>query len=335
MSESAAGRSPSGPNGSGYDPEVARAAAEAMSDEMETVRRPSLPLFEDLMAEVAAAKPDVVEGFHLRALKQITPNLLMQHQMVFTRVPVPVFGEAPRTQPHSSYNFGAIFLPSAQRPQTMVRADVDGDFNNNCRFSFDIKPWLVVKTQMQLMNAMGGMGRDDPSGFDLALQAQRDKWNAKVSIGTGGMYQANVLGQITRNIALGGEAFYYSVQRVSGYSLGGRATWGPHTIVGQWLPGNGSINVSWLRKYSDKVNLWSTLEISKGGGRGEATCTAGYDAAFRLARVRGSMDSQGVMRLTLEERLMPSLTLALSAEVDHGSRDHKFGIGVSFENAPA
>lgn len=59
--------------------------------------------------------------------------------------------------------------------------------------------------------------------------------------------------QITRNIALGGEAFYYSVQRVSGYSLGGRATWGPHTIVGQWLPGNGSINVSWLRKYSDKV----------------------------------------------------------------------------------
>lgn len=83
------------------------------------------------------------------------------------------------------------------------------------------------------------------------------------------------------------------------------------------------------------MNLWSTLEISKGGGRGEATCTAGYDAAFRLARVRGSMDSQGVMRLTLEERLMPSLTLALSAEVDHGSRDHKFGIGVSFENAPA
>lgn len=127
-----------------------------MSDEMETVRRPSLPLFEDLMAEVAAAKvrgpataasagllstnggtpdlatrraemiptrcwprdpyehllpcqsagergarsacvwpspqPDVVEGFHLRALKQITPNLLMQHQMVFTRCAASIAG---------------------------------------------------------------------------------------------------------------------------------------------------------------------------------------------------------------------------------------------------
>ena len=79
------------------------------------------------------------------------------------RVPVPVFGEAPRTQPHSSYNFGAIFLPSAQRPQTMVRADVDGDFNNNCRFSFDIKPWLVVK-------ASGAVGEHPSPAVAIAMR---------------------------------------------------------------------------------------------------------------------------------------------------------------------
>lgn len=64
-------------------------------------------------------------------------------------------------------------------------------------------------------------------------------------------------------------------------------------------------------------------------GRQEAICQAGYDATFRSARLRGSIDTAGVVRAQLEEKIVPGATLSVSAEIDHARQEHRFGLGLS------
>ena len=51
-----------------------------------------------------------------------------------------------------------------------------------------------------------------------------------------------------------------------------------------------------------------------------------YDCILRQARLQGRVDTAGVVSCFVTERFGP-LNFLLSAEVDHGSRNYKFGFG--------
>lgn len=51
-----------------------------------------------------------------------------------------------------------------------------------------------------------------------------------------------------------------------------------------------------------------------------------YDCILRQARLQGRVDTNGVVSCFVTERFGP-LNFLLSAEVDHGSRNYKFGFG--------
>jgi len=272
-------------------------------------------------------QPDVMEGFFVRAMKGVGNNLLLNHQLVFTQVPVPTFGGEPQRKAHSTYSFGAILVPgSTPGGQTMARCDVDDQLNVTLRGALELSPWAQLKANLQLAQAPRGQ---DPSMYEVAVQAQREAWNAKASVASGSVFQANALRQVTRALALGGEVFYVGgEQDMGGYTVTGRLTHADHTVTANWSS-MGALGLTWLRKYGDKVSLWSSLDVVRTPNRSESVCQAGYDASFRMARVRGSLDSNGVVKLCLEERITPGTTLTLSAEIDHAHQSHKFGLGVA------
>ncbi|CAN8321314.1 unnamed protein product [Cochlearia groenlandica] len=62
----------------------------------------------------------------------------------------------------------------------------------------------------------------------------------------------------------------------------------------------------------------------------DVTASVGYDCIFRQSRLRGKIDSNGVAAAYLEEQMGDGLRFLVSAEMDHGNKDYKFGFGVNF-----
>ena len=46
-------------------------------------------------------------------------------------------------------------------------------------------------------------------------------------------------------------------------------------------------------------------------------------------RLRGKVDTNGVVSAYLEERFSPGINFVLSAELDHNHSNYKFGFGVT------
>lgn len=60
----------------------------------------------------------------------------------------------------------------------------------------------------------------------------------------------------------------------------------------------------------------------------EANATVGYDCILRQCRIRGKVDTNGVVSTYLEERFSPGVSFLLSAEIDHFNKNYKFGFGI-------
>ncbi len=60
----------------------------------------------------------------------------------------------------------------------------------------------------------------------------------------------------------------------------------------------------------------------------DVTATVGYDCNLRQCRLRGKVDTNGVVTALLEERFSPGINFVLSAEMDHWQSNYKFGFGI-------
>lgn len=49
----------------------------------------------------------------------------------------------------------------------------------------------------------------------------------------------------------------------------------------------------------------------------KATATVGFDCMLRQCRLRGKVDTNGLISTYIEERFAPGINFLLSAEVDH------------------
>jgi len=61
----------------------------------------------------------------------------------------------------------------------------------------------------------------------------------------------------------------------------------------------------------------------------DVTASFGYDYLLRQCRLRGKIDSNGVVAAYLEERLNMGVNFLLSAEIDHCKKNYKFGFGMT------
>ena len=151
-------------------------------------------------------------------------------------------------------------------------------------------------------------------------------WNGQLKVGNNQFVGLNYFQSVTNNLALGGEAFYLGSQRKSGVGLAMRHQGDPGIATCQ-IATTGLLSATYHHKVSEKVYLAS--ELMWNWNAREATAAFGYDYILRQCRLRGRVDSQGVITAFLEERLNVGVNFVLSAELDHYRKDYRFGFGMT------
>jgi mitochondrial import receptor subunit TOM40 len=188
------------------------------------------------------------------------------------------------------------------------------------RIKYDIFDWLGVKTHMQLSNEAGQsqvMGDVDVKGRD---------WNAQLKLGSPSFVGLNYFQSITPHLSAGGEFFWLHSGLKSGVGLAVRHTGEKHVGTLQAAT-TGILSMGYAHKVTDKITLASDFLWHMGSK--EATATVGFDCMLRQCRLRGKIDTNGLISTYIEERFAPGINFLLSAEVDHAHGNHRFGFGVS------
>lgn len=148
-----------------------------------------------------------------------------------------------------------------------------------------------------------------------------------------GTYLASYLQSVHPNFAVGVEAVYqYPSPDLVECALGYMAKWHSVTkneLTGQPAPdswiatgqilSNGLWNGTYWRKLGDKVDAGVDLMISPAANPKQRTAvgTAGVKYDFRLATVRGQLDSTGKVSVLLEQKLTPAFGFLVAGELDH------------------
>lgn len=121
--------------------------------------------------------------------------------------------------------------------------------------------------------------------------------------------------------------------------------------AGKWIAsaqvqGTGALVASFWRKVSDKVEAGLETQIAASVkqvadplmGVGfepvvEGTTTIGAKYEYRTAVFRGQLDSKGKVSAFLEKRILPTVSVLFSGEIDQFKNTSRLGLGLQFEAA--
>lgn len=218
--------------------------------------------------------------------------------------------------PMASYEFGANLID--QKGMLIGRLLTDGRLN--ARVKYDVNESCSLKMQTQLAN--------EKSFSQVMMDAdlKGTDWQGQIKLGNNAFYGLNYLQSVTPALSLGGEAFWLGSQRKSGVGFAARhAT--DQAIATAQIATTGLLSATYVHRVGEKVSL--ATEFLWNWNTREATAAVGYDYFLRQCRLRGRIDSQGVVAAFLEERVNVGVNFLLSAEIDHSKKDYKFGFGMT------
>lgn len=295
--------------------------AEAKEEEEEKVDYLNLrcPVpYEEIQREAfMALKPELFDGFRFDLNKVFGEKFALNHSLSMGSLEIPSQGADVIKVPTSSYEFGASFVD----PKVMLIGRISQDGRLNARVKYDLPSGFCLKINAQLTNEphySQGMGTLDYKGKDSRSQFQ---------FGNNGFFGGNYIQSVTKNLSLGTEAFWLGEQRKSGVGFLARYDTKKMVATGQ-IASTGVISLSYVQKVSDKVSLATDFMYNHMSR--DVTASVGYDYILRQSRLRGKLDTNGVVSSLLEEQMAPGLNFILSAEVDHWKKDYKFGFGLTF-----
>jgi mitochondrial import receptor subunit TOM40 len=302
-------------------PTVVMPSKEALASTTNDVDYLELPQpvrYEELQKEnIMSLRPDVFEGMRFDFTKPLNQNFSLSHsiamgnEQIQTPNPDQIY-----KMPASTYEFGANLI--GNKGMMIGRMVHDGRFSG--RVKYDLTDAVSVKLQSQLDKE----NRYSQTMFDLDFKGL--DWNGQLKVGNSQFVGVNYFQSVTDKLALGGEAFYLGSQRKSGIGLAMRHQSDPGIATCQ-IANTGMLSCTYHHKVSEKVFLAS--EFMWNWNLREATAAVGYDYILRQCRLRGKVDSSGVITAFLEERLNVGVNFVLSAEVDHFRKDYKFGFGMN------
>ncbi|URE47115.1 ARF [Musa troglodytarum] len=293
-----------------------------VSEKVDWLNLPCPVPFEEIQREaLMSLKPELFEGLRFDFTKGINQTFALSHSVFMGSMEVPSQSSDIIKVPTAHYEFGANFLD----PKLMLIGRILTDGRLNARVKCDLTDNLTLKINAQLTNEphfSQGMFNFDYKGRDFRSQFQ---------IGNNAFYGANYIQSVSPHLSLGSEVFWLGHQRKSGIGFAARYNTDKMVTTGQ-VASTGIVALSYVQKVSEKVSLAS--EFMYNHMTRDVTSSFGYDYILRQCRLRGKLDSNGVVGAFLEERLNMGVNLLLSAEVrriDHSKKDYKFGCaGSSF-----
>jgi len=314
--QSQAGAPPYGPGLAGILPPRPD-GEEKKEEKVDYLNLPCPVPFEEIQREaLMSLKPELFEGLRFDFTKGLNQKFSLSHSVFMGSLEVPAQSSETIKVPTAHYEFGANFLD----PKLMLIGRVMTDGRLNARVKCDLTENLTLKVNAQLTQEAHysqGMFNFDYKGSDYRTQFQ---------IGNNAFYGANYIQSVTPNLSMGTEIFWLGHQRKSGIGFASR--YNTDKMVGTLqVASTGIVALSYVQKVSEKVSLASDFmynQMSK-----DVTASFGYDYLLRQCRLRGKIDSNGVVAAYLEERLNMGVNFLLSAEIDHCKKNYKFGFGMT------
>lgn len=274
--------------------------------------------YEDMSREIMfGLKPDVFEGFKFDLTKPLNQNFFLTHSLFMGNMDLPS-QRGPLKCPMGTYEFGANVI--SDKFFLIGRITADGRLSG--RVKYDVMDWLSVKGQVQMS------GEPGPAGAQYMVDAdiKGKDWNSQLKLGAGNFYGLNYFQSVTPKLALGAELFWLQSNLKSGVGLAARHADEKHIAVAQ-VATTGILSLQYGHKVTDKIMLLTDLMYN--WLHREASASVGYDVTLRQCRVRGNINTAGIIQALLEERFIPGITFLLSAELDHSDKNYKFGFGFS------
>ncbi|KAL7081851.1 hypothetical protein ACP275_14G064400 [Erythranthe tilingii] len=273
--------------------------------------------YEEIHREaLMSLKPELFEGLRFDFTKGLNQKFSLSHSVMMGPTEVPSQSTETIKIPTANYEFGANFID----PKLMLFGRVMTDGRLNARLKCDLTENLTLKGNAQLTNEQHmshGMFNFDYKGSDYRTQFQ---------LGNGALFGASYIQSVSPHLSLGGEVFWAGQHRKSGIGYAARYNTDKMVTTGQ-VASTGMVALSYVQKVSEKVSLASDFMYNYMSR--DVTASFGYDYILRQCRLRGKIDSNGVVAAFLEERFNMGLNFLLSAEIDHKKKDYKFGFGLT------
>ncbi|CAD6210997.1 unnamed protein product [Miscanthus lutarioriparius] len=310
------GAPPYGPGLAGILPPRSE-GEEKKEEKVDYLNLPCPVPFEEIQREaLMSLKPELFEGLRFDFTKPLNQKFSLSHSVFMGSLEVPAQASETIKVPTAHYEFGANFLD----PKLMLIGRVMTDGRLNARVKCDLTDNLTLKVNAQLTQEAHysqGMFNFDYKGSDYRAQFQ---------IGNNAFYGANYIQSVTPNLSMGTEMFWLGHQRKSGIGFASR--YNTDKMVGTLqVASTGIVALSYVQKISEKVSLASDFMYNHMSR--DVTASFGYDYLLRQCRLRGKIDSNGVVAAYLEERLNMGVNFLLSAEIDHCKKNYKFGFGMT------
>ena len=280
----------------------------------------NLPLpckYENLQTEMLMSlKADFFEGARFDYNKQLNQKFFLSHGFAMTNAEIPAASGHIIKIPSSSYEFGANVVDT----NYMLVGRVFTDGRVSGRVKYDATENLSFRLQTSKEREYSQMMLDvDVKGLD---------WQAQAKVGSGEFYGVNYIQSVTERVALGGEGFYLGANQGGKSGVGFAARYNDDDVIATaQVATTGMCSLTYCQKVGEKAMLAS--DFSWNWNHRQASGSVGYDYVLRQCRLRGSIDNQGVVGMFLEERLSMGLNLIFSAQIDHASKNHKFGYGMT------
>lgn len=244
------------------------------------------------------------------------------------------------------YAFSALFASDT----LFAQGSIDNQYNLNGRLNYSWAKECISKVTLQLSQSSQSMVQleQDFQGVDYSINLKA--LNPSVLNGElTGVIVGSLLQSVTQNLAIGLETVY---SRINPSDPADAATSyvfrykSPNNWMcsGQ-LQSQGSIVGSYWRKVSDQLEAGietqlqgSAKPVSDGKGNiigiqslFEGLTTIGAKYEFRQSVFRGQVDSDGKVAAFLEKRILPTVSILFSGEIDHWKEENRLGLGLQFE----
>ncbi|KAI3406504.1 TOM40 [Candida oxycetoniae] len=244
------------------------------------------------------------------------------------------------------YAFSALYAAD----DFFLQGNIDNDMSFSGRINYGWDKANISKITLQL-------ARSQPSMVQLEQDYQANDFSINLKTlnpnflygGFSGVAVASLLQSLTPKFALGLEAMYSkqplsppdtAVSYVARYNNDGK--W----IASAQIQAQGALIASFWRKVSDKVEAGLETQIAAtmkqvadplmGVGFEpviDGTTTIGAKYEYRTAVFRGQLDSKGKVSAFLEKRILPTVSVLFSGEIDQFKNTSKLGLGLQFEAA--
>ncbi|CAH6718910.1 mitochondrial import receptor subunit Tom40p [[Candida] jaroonii] len=246
------------------------------------------------------------------------------------------------------YAFGAVYFGD----KIFMQGNIDNDLSFSGRANYGWDKNNVSKLTLQLVNNQPAMVQleQDYQSSDFSVNFKTLNPSILNNEFTG-VAVASLLQSLTRKLSVGIETTYSKQPNspvpesaISYYTRYNNGNW----IFSSQLLAQGALVASFWRKVSERVEAGIETQITASVKpitdnlmgtpigfepviEGETTLGAKYE--YRQSVFRGQIDSKGKVGVFMEKRVLPTVSILFSGEIDHFKQNSRLGVGLQFESA--